>query len=85
LVSYVKEKKPERIVFESSHYINLRGKDMTSLFKLFGAISSLIYIFDFIKVVEQVQANQVKKLKSKIYNKELELENINYKAGRGGG
>jgi hypothetical protein len=52
---------------------------------LFGAISSLIYIFDFIKVIEQVQANQVKKLKSRIYNKELELENINFKAGRGGG
>jgi len=84
-VAYIRKKQPRVIVFEHTNYVNLHGKDMTFLFKLFGGIKTLSYVFDFLKKVDYLPVNQVKGLRAKIYCREKQIDNLIYKAGRGGG
>ena len=85
LVNYAKKKQPSIIVYEHTNYVNLKGRDMTSLFKLFGGIVALTYVFDFLKKVDYLPVNQVKELRSKVYNQEKEIKGLSYKVGRGHG
>ncbi|MCE8159333.1 MAG: hypothetical protein I3273_06580 [Candidatus Moeniiplasma glomeromycotorum] len=87
ILNYCRQKEVEIIIYESTNYISLtnRSKHMTSLFKLFGAIESLKYMMPQIKECQTVLVGLVKALYKKIYHKKVEIKNLNYKAGRGGG
>lgn len=61
------------------------GRDMTSLFKLFGAIESLKYSFPQVQEVKSIFVSAVKQLYRQVYKKEKKIQDLNYKAGRGGG
>ena len=58
---------------------------MTSLFKLFGAIESLKYMLPQIKECKSVLVGLVKALYKKVYHKKVEIKDLTYKLGRGGG
>ncbi|CAG8450268.1 11065_t:CDS:2 [Racocetra fulgida] len=60
-------------------------EDMTFLFKLFGGIKTLSYVFDFLEKVDYLPVHQVKNLKNKVYQKNKQIEGLIYKTGRGGG
>lgn len=85
LIHLVKEKQPNLIIYEHTNYINLRGKDMTSLFKLLGSIEGLTYTFPIIQQIANVPVDQVKRLYQQIYKKEKELIGLSYQIGRGKG
>ena len=82
--SFIKElvqnKKPNLIIYEHTNYINLKGIDMTSLFKLFGAIECLE-----VERINNIPVNQVKELAKKLLKGELKLAEIEYQQGRGKG
>jgi hypothetical protein len=84
-VTFVQEKQPQIIIYEHTNYVNLHGKDMTFLFKLFGGIKTLSYVFDFLEKVDYLPVNQVKSLRSKIYHHTKKIVDLDYKVGRGGG
>lgn len=84
-IDLIKEKKPQTIIFEHTNYVSLHGKDMTSLFKLFGGIKTLSYVFDFLERVEYLPVNQVKELRGKIFRQTKQIKDLTYKVGRGGG
>ena len=83
LVEQVKTLQPQTILYEHTHYINLRGKDMTSLFKLFGGIESLVYFG--IKEIKAVPVNQVKTLKDKLFKGTQQIPGLEFAKGRGKG
>ena len=85
IINLVKKKRPQIIIFEHTNYISIRGKDMTSLFKLFGAIQTLCYVFDFLEEVCYIPVNKVKEIKKNIYKKIKNIDNLFYKTGRGYG
>jgi hypothetical protein len=80
----VKELKPDTLLYEHTNYINLRGKDMTSLFKLFGAIESLIYL-GVVSKIGAVPVNQIKALKDKLLKGTKTIAGLEYHQGRGKG
>ncbi|CAG8856794.1 43153_t:CDS:1, partial [Gigaspora margarita] len=51
---------PDIAVYEHTNYLNLKGKDMTALFKLFGGIEGLKLNFTFLNSIESIPVNQVK-------------------------
>jgi len=83
LVEQVKELKPDTILYEHTNYINLKGKDMTSLFKLFGGIESLIYLG--VEKIKSVPVNQVKTLKDKLFKGTQQIPGLEFAKGRGKG
>lgn len=72
------------IIYETTNFIKVRGYDLTSLFKIFGIIESLIYLLP-IKKCETVLVREVKLSYKKLKAKTLIIDKLNYKAGRGGG
>jgi hypothetical protein len=85
LIELIKEKKPNLIIYEHTNYINLKGKDMTSLFKLLGSIETLSCVFNFIQEINNIPVDQVKRLYRQIYQKEKEIKGLTYQIGRGKG
>ncbi|CAG8747580.1 12862_t:CDS:2, partial [Racocetra fulgida] len=86
LITYIREKQAiEQIIYEHTNYIRLHGKDMTSLFKLFGAIEGLIYTFPSIQTIHSIPVLQVKELYQRLYQKKEQINGLTYKIGRGGG
>lgn len=85
LVTFVQEKQPQIIIYEHTNYVSLHGKDMTFLFKLFGGIKTLSYVFDYLEKVDYLPVNQVKSLRNKIYHQTKKIAGLDYKVGRGGG
>ena len=83
LVEQVKELKPNLILYEHTNYINLKGKDMTSLFKLFGGIESLVYLG--VEEIKSVPVNQVKALKDKLFKGTKTITGLEFAKGRGKG
>jgi hypothetical protein len=82
-VEQVKELKPNLILYEHTNYINLKGKDMTSLFKLFGGIESLVYLG--VEEIKSVPVNQVKALKEKLFKGTKQIVGLEFAKGRGKG
>jgi len=80
IVSLVKAYQPNILLYESTNYVSLRGKDMTSLFKLLGAVEVLP-----VERVKSVPVNQVKALKDKLFKGTKQIPNLTYQKGRGKG
>ena len=78
--SLVKVYKPSILLFESSNFIRIRGKDMTSLFKLLGALEVLP-----IPQIQSVPVHQVKELTKQLLHGIKRLEGLEYQQGRGKG
>jgi len=78
--SLVKVYQPNFLLFESSNFIRLRGKDMTSLFKLLGALEVLP-----IQKIKSVPVDQVKRLTKELLTGNKQLAEITYQQGRGKG
>ena len=83
LVEQVRTLKPNLILYEHTNYITLKGKDMTSLFKLFGGIESLIYLG--VKQIKTVPVNQVKTLKNQLFKGTKTIAGLEFAKGRGKG
>ena len=88
-LNFIREKitelKPSIIIYEHTNFINLKGADMTSLFKLFGAMETLTCLFDFIQQITNIPVHQVKGLKDKILKGIKTIPSLTYKKGRGNG
>src|SRR3954453_23825214 len=78
--SLVKVYQPTILLFETSNFIRIRGKDMTSLFKLLGALEVLP-----ISQIKSIPVNQVKDLSKQLLTGNRQLPEITYSQGRGKG
>ncbi|CAH1759626.1 2910_t:CDS:2 [Entrophospora sp. SA101] len=78
IVSLVKVYQPDILLYESTNYVGLRGKDMTSLFKLLGALAVLP-----VEIIKSVPVNQVKELKGKLLKGTKTISGLEYHQGRG--
>jgi len=78
--SLVKVYQPSILLFESSNFIRIRGKDMTSLFKLLGALEVLP-----IPQIQTIPVDQVKRLTKELLHGIRRLEGLEYQPGRGKG
>ncbi|CAG8821315.1 7922_t:CDS:1, partial [Racocetra fulgida] len=58
LFDYITEKEPNIAIYEHTNYLNLKGKDMTALFKLFGGIEGLKLNFACLNSIESIPVNQ---------------------------
>ena len=75
----IAKQEPELLLYENTNYINSRGKDMTSLFRLMGAIESLPL------KKANLLVHQVKDLKSKLLAGTKQIPHLAFKKGRGKG
>lgn len=82
ILELVKELQPDILLFENSNYVNSRGKDMTSLWKLMGATEALPYGFLGLRVVA-VPVNQVKGLRGKLLKGTSQIKDLEYQNGKG--
>jgi hypothetical protein len=80
IASLVKAYQPDILLYESTNYVGLRGKDMTSLFKLIGALAVLP-----VEQIKSVPVNQVKALKDKLLKGSQQIPGLTYQKGRGKG
>ncbi|KLL03184.1 MAG: hypothetical protein MRERV_38c007 [Mycoplasmataceae bacterium RV_VA103A] len=80
IASLVKLHNPNLLLYEHTNYVSSRGKDMTNLFKLFGALEVLP-----VEKVKSVPVNQVKALKAKLLNGSIKIAGLEFKQGRGKG
>jgi len=78
LQKVVKDFQPDLLVYETTNYINSKGKDMTGLLKLIGAIESLP-----VQRIESVLVHQVKDLKSKLFKNQVQIPSLTFKFGAG--
>lgn len=73
----LQKENPSLLLYETTNYINSKGKDMTSLLKLMGAIESLPV------QTESILVHQVKELKSKLFKKTQQIPYLEFKPGQG--
>ncbi|CAJ0898983.1 983_t:CDS:1, partial [Entrophospora sp. SA101] len=78
IVSLVKVYQPNILLYESTNYVRLRGKDMTSLFKLLGALAVLP-----VEQIKGVPVNQVKTLKGQLLKGTKQIPGLEFAKGRG--
>ena len=78
LQKVVKDFQPNLLLYETTNYINSKGKDMTGLLKLIGAIESLA-----VAKIESILVHQVKDLKGKLFKKQSQIPNLEFKFGSG--
>ena len=78
--SLVKVYQPNFLLFENTNFIRLRGKDMTSLFKLLGALEVME-----IEKVKSVPVDQVKRMVKELLIGNKQITEIEYQKGRGKG
>jgi len=71
---------PDMVLYENSNYVRLRGKDMTSLFKLLGWLESLP---NSLPDSLAVPVNQVKGLRGKPLKGEQSIKDLEYRKGKG--
>jgi hypothetical protein len=83
ILSLVRIWQPNFVLFENSNYVSLRGKDMTSLWKLLGAIEVLPYEFPVYLQTKGVPVNQVKGLRNKLLKKQQTITGLEYLPGKG--
>ena len=68
---------PTILLYETTNYINSKGKDMTSLIKLLGTLELLTDL--------SIPVNQVKDLKAKLLAGTKQIPELTFKKGRGKG
>jgi len=78
LQKVVKDFQPNLLLYETTNYINSKGKDMTGLLKLMGAIESLP-----VEKIDSIFVHQVKDLKSKLFKKTKQIPDLTFKFGSG--
>jgi hypothetical protein len=83
LMALIVAYEPAIILYETTNYINSKGKDMTSLFKLIGALEGLKYTFTFIEQIDSILVHQVKDLKSKLFKGTKQIPDLTFKYGQG--
>jgi len=83
ILSLVRTWQPNFVLFENSNYVSLRGKDMTYLWKLLGAIEALPYEFPIEIKTRAIPVNQVKGLKSKLLKGTSQIKDLKYRKGIG--
>ena len=76
----VKVYQPDILLFENTNFIRIRGKDMTSLFKLLGALEVLE-----IEKIRSIPVDQVKRLGKELLRGSKKIKEIEYLPGRGKG
>jgi len=79
----LRDYQPELVLHETTNYINSKGKDMTSLFKLLGALEGLKYTFTFIERIDSIPVHQIKDLKAKLLAGTKKISHLTFKKGRG--
>ena len=77
LQKVVKDFQPDLLLYETTNYINSKGKDMTGLLKLLGAIESLPVR------TESILVSQVKDLKNKVFKNQVKIKDLKFKPGIG--
>ena|SRR5436305_1607505 len=77
IVTLIKTFDPTLLLYENTNYINSKGKDMTSLLKLLGAIERLP-----IKQAS-ILVHQVKDLKKQLFKGTKQIPELTFKLGRG--
>ena len=82
ILDLVRDWQPDFLLFENSNYVSLRGKDMTSLWKLLGAIEALPYGFLGLHSIA-IPVDQVKRLRSKLLKGTAQIKDLEYKQGKG--
>ena len=78
LQKVVKDFQPNLLLYETTNYINSKGKDMTGLLKLIGVIESLA-----VAKIESILVSQVKDLKGKLFKKQSQIPSLEFKFGSG--
>ena len=73
----IKEWKPDLLLYENTHYINNKNQDSLSLFRLLGALEGLPV------KTESILVQQVKDLKSKVFDQQIQIPDLTFKPGRG--
>lgn len=81
----VKQWHPQFLLFENFNYVSLRGKDMTSLLRLLGAMETLSLPCSTLPKIKTIPVDQVKGLKSKLLKEETQIPGLTYQPGRGKG
>jgi len=76
----VKERGINSVIFEDTNYIHKRTKDGLNLFRLLGAIECLE-----VEQVKSVNVLKVKEMTKKLLKGTYQIENLEYKVGRGKG
>ena len=79
----VKQWHPDILLFENTNFIRLRGKDMTSLLRLLGAMEILSLPCSTLPKIKTIPVNQVKDLKSKLLKGDQKIEGLEYQKGKG--
>ena len=80
IASLVKIYRPDILLYESTNYVSLKGKDMTSLFKLLGALEVME-----VGKIKSVPVDQVKRMVKELLNGIKKIEGLEYQLGRGKG
>jgi len=80
IAALVKAYQPNVLLYEHTNFVRLRGKDMTSLFKLLGALEVLP-----VEQVKSVPVNQVKALKDQLFKGSKTITGLEFAKGRGKG
>ena len=73
---------PDILLYETTNFISLRGKDMTSLLKLLGTMETLSLPCLALRT-ETIPVDQVKRLRSKLLKGEKTIDQISYQPGKG--
>jgi len=80
----VKVYHPDILLYETTNFISLRGKDMTSLLKLMGTMETLSLACSIDRPrIEAIPVNQVKELRNKLLKREVQITELEYKQGIG--
>ncbi|HXN54597.1 MAG TPA: hypothetical protein VN854_01365 [Mycoplasmatales bacterium] len=83
---FCEEEKIDFIIYETTNFIKVKNKDLTSLFKLFGTIETIPYTSKTVKNCETIFVREVKMLQKKIKEGLPESKiNLKFIPGRGGG
>ena len=83
--SFCEKEEIDLIIYETTNFIKIMGNDLTSLFKLFGSIETIIYSSKTVKKCGTVFVRNVKLLQKKIKENLLRSENLKFIPGRSGG
>jgi hypothetical protein len=84
IVDQTQALKPDLVIYEHTNFINLRGKDMTSLIKLLGVIETLSLSCSVTKLrTETIPVDQVKRMRNKLLKGEQSIAELEYKPGKG--
>ena len=80
--SLIEKYYPDILLYETTNFISLRGKDMTSLLKLLGTVEIITLPYLALRT-ETIPVDQVKRLKSKLLKGEAQITGLEYKKGIG--